>query len=68
MGRQTLNSFLPLSDQFCLDCDTVEDWNPTQGFHKGEMNLLLKAKVNCIKIIDKIDDEYRTSFILSVMS
>lgn len=61
------NSFLSVSDQLCLDCDT-EDWNPTQGHHKGEMNLLCKVKGNCIRITDKIDDEYRTSFMWSVMS
>lgn len=41
--------FLFVSDQLCFDCDS-EDWNPTQGSHKGEMTLLHKAKGNCIRI------------------
>lgn len=67
IGRQTINSFL-LFLTSCLDCDTEEDWNQTQGSHKGEMNLLHKAKGNFIRITQIIDDEYRMSFTWSVMS
>lgn len=63
IGRQIFNSCLSVSDHLCLDCDTQDNWNPTQGSHKGEINLLHKAKGNCIRITDKIDDGYRMSFI-----
>ena len=68
IGRQISNSFLSVSDQLCLDCDAEEDWNLTQGSHTGDKNLLHKAKGNCVRITDKIDGEYRMSFIWSVMS
>lgn len=54
-SKHLILSFLFLTSSVLPD--TVEKWNPTQGFHKEEMNLLHKAKVNFVKIIDKTDNE-----------